>query len=214
VQIDVWEAWHQPVPDISFYNGLIVLGGTPNVNEEDRYPFLKVEKDIIAKAIEKDIPYLGFCLGHQLLADVLGARVGPNFSPSVGFTQGQLTSKGRCHPVLYGIPHSMPLFKWHTQAVLPPLAKEMEILLISPECEVEAISVRGRPFLVGLQSDNCSATVEDIGDWIKADTEWLQKLKIDTMKLMNDAKEKEALIGAQFDVLFGNFLKFVSRVGL
>jgi len=146
-------------------------------------------------------------LGHQLLADVLGARVGPNFSPSIGFIQGQLTSKGRRHPVFHGLPDSIPLFEWHTQAVIPPISKEIDILLISPECEVEAISVRGRPFLLGLQCDNCSATAEDVDNWIKADLEWLRKQRIDTMKLLNEAKTKEAPIGTQFDVIFGNFLK-------
>jgi len=46
VHLDVWEAWHQPAPDIAYYDGLIVLGGTPNVDEEGRYPFLKVEKTL------------------------------------------------------------------------------------------------------------------------------------------------------------------------
>jgi len=105
----------------------------------------------------------------------------------------------------------MPLFKWHSQAVLPPLPKEIEILVTSPECQVEAISVEGRPHLVGLQSDNCSATVNDVGDWIKGDLEWLLELKIDVMKVMKDAERQEALIGAQFEVIFDNFLELLSR---
>ncbi len=211
VRLDVWEVWRQPAPVINPYDGLIVLGGTPNIDEEECYPFLKAEKELIAGAVKRDMPYLGFCLGHQLLADALGARVGQNFSPSVGFIQGQVTSEGRRHPVLQGIPRSMPLFKWHSQAVLPPLPKEIEILVTSPECQVEAISVEGRPHLVGLQSDNCAATVDDVGDWIKGDLEWLLELKIDVMKVMKDAERQEALIGAQFEVIFDNFLELLSR---
>jgi len=46
VRLDVWEVWHQPVPSIDPYDGLIVLGGTPNIDQEDRYPFLKAEKTL------------------------------------------------------------------------------------------------------------------------------------------------------------------------
>lgn len=211
VRLDVWEVWRQPVPVIDPYDGLVVLGGTPDIDEEDRYPFLKAEKDLITGAVKRDMPYLGFCLGHQLLADALGARVAQSFSPSVGFIQGQVTSEGRRHPVLQGIPRSIPLFKWHSQAVLPPLPKEIEILVTSPECQVEAISVEGRPHLVGLQFDNCAAAVDDVGDWIKGDLEWLLELNIDVMKLMKDAERQEALIGAQFEVIFDNFLELLSH---
>ncbi len=74
VGLDIVEVRHQPIPDISSYDGLIVLGGGLNVDQEEDYPFLKSEKEAIRRSLEADMPYLGFCLGHQLLADAL-ARV-------------------------------------------------------------------------------------------------------------------------------------------
>ena len=65
--------------------------------------------------------YLGFCLGHQLLAHVLGCRVGPLPQKSVGFITGELTPAGMAHPVFQGLPSKLNLFKWHGQGVLPPL---------------------------------------------------------------------------------------------
>ncbi len=210
-RLDVWQAWHQPLPDIGQYDGLIILGGTPNVDQEDRYPFLAPEKDLIRRAVKEDMPCLGFCLGHQLLAEALGARVGPNFCSSIGFTQGQLTKEGRSHPLFRDMPLSLPLFKWHAQAILPPLPKEIEILVTSSECQIEAISVKGRPHLVGFQFDNYAASFNDVREWVNGDLAWLRDLGVDAMKVLTDAREHEATMGAQFEVFFSNFLELISR---
>ncbi|MBE9572004.1 MAG: type 1 glutamine amidotransferase [Proteobacteria bacterium] len=167
VNLRIVEVWHRPIPDISLFDGLIVLGGSPNVDQEERYSFLRSEKEAIRQAVELDMPYLGFCLGHQLLADALGVKVGPNFRHSIGFIEGRLTKSGLEHPLFHSIPVSFSLFKWHSQAVLQPLPKEMEVLATSTDCEVEAISVKGRPHIVGLQFDNQSANYEDVREWLE-----------------------------------------------
>ncbi len=211
VRFDIVEVWRQSIPDISPYHGLIVLGGGPNVDQEKEYPFLKAEKQFISRVLEADKPYLGFCLGLQLLADALGARIGPNFCRSVGFITGHLTKDGRKHPLFSGMPGSFPLFKWHTQTVLPPLPKEIEILVTSAECEAEAISVRERPHLVGLQFDNQSAAIANVKEWIKGDEKWLsQSPSVDTATLVKDAEIHEALMGEQFELVFSNYMKLIS----
>jgi GMP synthase-like glutamine amidotransferase len=210
VRLDILEVWHEPVPDLTPYDGLIVLGGTPNVGQEDVYPFLRAEKEAIKWTLDKDKPYLGFCLGHQLLADVLGAKVGPNFCSSVGFVHGQITKEGREHPLFHNIPQSIPLFKWHSQAVLPPLPKEIEILATSRDCQVEAISVHGRPHLVGLQFDNYAASLADARSWVEADHTWLSEKGVDTAHLLKTAGELEYLIGTHFEVIFENYMKLIS----
>jgi GMP synthase-like glutamine amidotransferase len=86
----------------------IVLGRGPNVDQEDQFPFLTSEKRAIRQTIELNMPYLGFCLGHQLLADALGVRIGPNFHHSIGFIEGRLRKNGLDHPLFYSIPASFP----------------------------------------------------------------------------------------------------------
>jgi GMP synthase-like glutamine amidotransferase len=211
VTFHVVEAWHQPIPDVRSYDGLIVLGGSPNVNEEKEYPFLKDEKLAIRQVLEEDMPYLGFCLGHQLLADALGAGLGPNFSPSVGFTHGLLTQVGIEHPLFDGLPDTFPLFKWHSQAVFPPVPKIMQVLATSPQCQIEAISVEDRPHLIGLQFDNHAASVIDIKTWLLNDQAWVsQSLSTDTGDMIRTARELEALLEQQFDTLFANYLTLFS----
>ncbi|MBW2021142.1 MAG: type 1 glutamine amidotransferase [Deltaproteobacteria bacterium] len=211
VRLDILEVWHQPISEITSYDGLIVLGGGPNVDQEKEYPFLKAEKEAIRQVIDEDMPYVGFCLGHQLLAEALGARVGPNFCRSVGFIAGHVTKDGRRHPMFYGMPSPFPLFKWHAQAVLPPLPKEVEVLATSAECQVEAISIQGRPHVVGFQFDNQAGTVADVRMWMKGDQKWLSQLPgVDTSAIVKEAQRYEASIGEQFEFMFRNYIKLIS----
>ena len=214
VQLEVIEVWRQPIPDLAPYDALIVLGGEPNVNQEEKYPFLRAEKAAIRRFIDEDRPYLGFCLGHQLLADALGAKVGANFCQSVGFIEGQVTKEGSQHPLLQRLPQTLPLFKWHAQAILPPVPKHIEVLVTSSECLVEAISVTKRAHIVGLQFDNHAATRVNVGKWLEEDSEWLSYTpNINPSKVLTDAALLERQVGEQFEILFENFMKLVLGPG-
>ena len=213
VNLHIVEVWHQTIPDISLYDGLIVLGGGPNVDQENQFPFLVDEKETIQRTIELNMPYLGFCLGHQLLADALGARVEPNFRHSIGFIEGRLTKSGLDHPLFHSIPASFSLFKWHSQAVLQPLPKGTEVLVTSADCEVEAISVKGRPHIIGLQFDNQSADYEDVKEWLEEDRDWLSSFsqsRIEPTSVLADAMRLEGVMKDQFEIFFGNYMDIIS----
>ncbi|MBE9581663.1 MAG: type 1 glutamine amidotransferase [Proteobacteria bacterium] len=211
MRLEIVEVWHETIPDIRSYDGLIVLGGSPNVDQENEYPYLKSEKEAIRRVLDEDKPCLGFCLGHQFLAEALGAKIGPNFCRSVGFVQGHLTKDGHSHPLFSGMPRSFPLFKWHAQAVLPPLPKEIEVLVTSADCQVEAISVEGRPHIVGLQFDNHAAAISDVRGWVEGDEKWLsQPPSVDVAALVRDAEKHEAFIREQFELVFSNYIELIS----
>lgn len=215
VQLDIVEVWHEPIPDIRLYHGLIVLGGSPNVDQEEQYPFLKAEKEIIRRAIYDDMPYLGFCLGHHLLGQILGATVGANFRKSVGFVQCEVTRNGCPHPIFRSIPRSFFAFKWHSQAVLPPLPKNLQILATSKDCEVEAISLEGRPHIIGLQFDNHAASAPDVKEWLNSDAEWLSRSSnVNSEAILNDAMKMENMLGTQFEIMFSNYIKLASQAFL
>src|SRR5262245_30700951 len=73
------------LPDVSRYNGLVVLGGPMNVDQQDRFPHLATEIAAIREALKRDIPVLGICLGAQLLAAALGATVRPHSVREIGW---------------------------------------------------------------------------------------------------------------------------------
>ena len=74
---------------------LIVLGGPIGAYEEERYPFLIDELRVIERCLQSDVPVLGICLGAQLLARALGARVYPGAAREIGFAPIKLTADGR-----------------------------------------------------------------------------------------------------------------------
>jgi GMP synthase-like glutamine amidotransferase len=212
IKMDIIRVWEETIPVLRDYMAMIVLGGGPNVDQEHIYPFLKDEKKIIKEALVQDIPYLGFCLGHQLLAEALGAKVGPNFQPSLGYIQGFLTHAGKKHPVFKEIPQQIPLFKWHAQAVQEPLPSCVTILATSAECQVEAISLHGRPHILGMQFDNHAAAPDNIKHWITMDAKWLatiQDKEVNPAQLMEDAQKHQATIRMQFTKLFDNFISLI-----
>lgn len=209
VKLTIVQLWRQPLPELQPYNGLIVLGGSPNIDQEEQYPFLADEKRAIRQSLAEGRPYLKFCLGHQLLAEALGAEVGKKFSPSIGFVDGYFTSEGRKHPIFQGLPKTRPLFKWHTQAVLEPLPRHVTVLATSVACQVEAISMHDRPAVVGVQFDNHAAHHLDMANFLTSDKEWVTKhapRNFDTNCLLTVARHLQDPIEAQFALFFSNYL--------
>ena len=212
IKLDIIRVWEKTIPALNGYMAMIVLGGGPNVDQEQIYPFLAEEKKTIKKALAQDIPYLGFCLGHQLLAEALGAKVGPNFQSSLGFIQGFLTHEGKIHPVFKDIPQQIPLFKWHGQAVQEPLPSSVTILATSAECQVEAISLHDRPHILGMQFDNHAAAPDNVKNWLAMDAKWLATIMdrdVNSSKLLEDAQKHQATIRMQFIKLFDNFFSLI-----
>ena len=71
-------------PDLQDFDIVVIMGGKMGVYEEDKFPWLIEEKNFIAKSIQKGKLVLGICLGSQLIASALGARVFPNLEPEMG----------------------------------------------------------------------------------------------------------------------------------
>lgn len=203
----ILEAWHEPLPRLDPFAGMIVLGGSPNVDEEEQFPYLRPLKKAIREIIAGGKAYLGFCLGHQLLGDVLGCRVGPLPQKSVGFITGELTAAGQAHPVFQGLPARLDLFKWHGQGVLPPLPPGVDLLAHSAAAPVEALGLASNPRVVGLQYDN-HAGAGDVKKWLGHDGPWaLSGSGADPQSMLAAAAAKGEAMGRLFLLFMHRFLE-------
>jgi GMP synthase-like glutamine amidotransferase len=100
---------------------LFIMGGTMNVYEEDRFPWLAKEKSFIKKVVDSGKTVAGFCLGGQLLAVVLGGEVTRNRETEAGWRIVKFNKTAREHPVLSVFGENAVIFQWHsdTFSVLP-----------------------------------------------------------------------------------------------
>ncbi|MDR7416014.1 MAG: type 1 glutamine amidotransferase [Armatimonadota bacterium] len=104
----------EPVPEsLREVAGLVLMGGPMGVYEQERYPFLRAEMRLIEEALRRDFPVLGVCLGSQLLAAVLGARVGPGPGPELGWHPVTLEEAATEDRLFAGLPSSFVAFHWH-----------------------------------------------------------------------------------------------------
>ncbi|MBC6439885.1 MAG: type 1 glutamine amidotransferase [Rhodospirillales bacterium] len=128
----------EPIPSLAPYDALIVMGGPMDVFDEDELPWLAPEKAAIREAVRaRNMPYFGFCLGHQLLADSLGGTCERMARPEVGILPVELTAEGRRDPLMAGIADSFPALQWHGVAVTT-LPEGGVSLAQSPACAIQA----------------------------------------------------------------------------
>jgi GMP synthase-like glutamine amidotransferase len=92
---------------------LIVLGGAMGANDEQRHPFLSDLKNLIRNIVAARIPCLGICLGGQLLAVALGAKVASNRWEELGTLKVYLTEEGKSDPLFGGFQEEFTTFQWH-----------------------------------------------------------------------------------------------------
>ena len=103
----------EPLPDWRGFDAIVAMGGPMSVNDETELPWLAEEKRAIAEAVRAGMPYWGACLGVQLLAASLGARVYAGPKPEVGLLSVTLTGEGLADPVLTGLPRDLLTLQWH-----------------------------------------------------------------------------------------------------
>ena len=99
-EVTVFEAWRENEwPSVDEIGALVVMGGTMNVDQVAEYPFLSQSRDLMASAIDNDVPTLGVCLGSQMMARVLGAEVRRADPRNAVFSTLALTEAGERDPV-------------------------------------------------------------------------------------------------------------------
>ena len=157
VNLDQGEA----IPDISGFDALWVLGGPMDVWQEDAHPWLVEEKTFIRNAVEeKGVPFLGLCLGHQLLAEALGGAVGKSETPEIGVCQVQLTEAATNGIFFDDVPERFSTLQWHSAEVKTMPAGAI-CLATSPDCAVQAMSWGPRAFSMQFHVEIQADTVEN-----------------------------------------------------
>jgi len=106
----------EPLPDWREFDAMVVMGGPMGACHDSEHPWLAEERDCIGAAVRAGLPFFGACLGSQLLAASLGARVYTGETPEVGLLDVELTEAGRDDRVLGDLPRRFPTLQWHSDS--------------------------------------------------------------------------------------------------
>jgi GMP synthase-like glutamine amidotransferase len=152
----------ETIPALDPFDLMVVMGGPQDVWQEDQYPWFREEKAAIRKfVLDMQRPYLGICLGHQLLADATGGRVGLSKNPEVGVLTVSSTEAGRRDPLLRALPDPMTVLQWHG-AEVTEVPANAEVLAKSDVCGIQAFRVSQHAY--GFQC-HVEITADTVGQW-------------------------------------------------
>jgi GMP synthase (glutamine-hydrolysing) len=198
----------EPLPDWREFDAMVVMGGPMGACDDADHPWLAAERDCIGAAVREGLPFFGACLGSQLLAASLGARVYTGETPEVGVLDVELTGAGRNDPVLGDLPSSFPTLQWHSDSFDLPVGAVR--LASSPAYENQAFRVGSSAYAVQFHLE---VTSEMADEWatVPAYANALEQVRgagaLDA--LLEDFEERREQMTGHARTLFSRWLEIV-----
>jgi len=197
-----FEATFPPTP----WDLVVVLGGPMNVDEEQKHPWLGPEKAFIRLCIDREVAVLGICLGGQLIARALGARVVRNAHKEIGWYDITRAPRAENHPLGKQWPEKVEMFHWHGDTFELPRGA---VLLASSEgCENQAFAWGDR--VLALQF-HCEFTGNNAGALAEGDEseDWKPGPFIQTPGDFTARPERFDLLNRGMEVLIAPWLELL-----
>ncbi len=184
------------------FDAVVVLGGPMNVYDEDKFPFLADEDKFIKQTLKDEVPYLGICLGSQLLSKAAGSSVGKSPMKEVGFYYVDLNAEGKKDPLFKNINPRFDVYHWHEDMFEIP--KNGKLLASSPNCPHQAMRVGKNAYGLQFHVEITDKTIKDWTDeyYKKGDPE----LKKKADQMFADYKRIKKEFHQTADTIYENFL--------
>jgi GMP synthase-like glutamine amidotransferase len=179
----------------------IMMGGPMNVYEEDKYPFLKDEYFFIKDILKKEIPFLGVCLGAQLLAKSCEAKIKKSPVKEIGWYNVNLTIDGKEDILFKGLSDKINVFQWHEDTFDLP---KRGILLARSSPFINQVFKIGEN-TYGLQF-HIEITPELIRDWLRS----VKDINI-KKRIIKETFKRYLLCKEQANIIFNNFLNIIEN---
>lgn len=163
-------------PPTNVWDWLIIMGGPMSVHDTSKYGWLENEKQYILKALQEGKTIIGICLGAQLIAEALGARVYQGKEKEIGWFPIHWNINESNQRLLKAFPEQSPVFHWHGETFELPAGATR--LASSPVCENQAFiyksSVLGLQFHLEMQLENIKQLIKHCGEEI-VDAPYIQR---------------------------------------
>jgi GMP synthase-like glutamine amidotransferase len=191
-------ATKQKIPDsIDGFDAVILLGGPMSAN--DNHEYLKKEKQIVIESLKLEVPLLGICLGSQIIADSVGAKVYRGSKKEIGWGPVEITDIGRTSLFKGIAEEKIQVFHWHGDTF--DLPNEARTLSFS-NLYTQAFEYKTA---IGLQF-HLEVTKQMILEWIQAYKEELYSEKIDKNDILFDIDSKVRDLNRYSKIVYNNFI--------
>ena len=154
------------IPDnLDNYDAMFCMGGPMDTWMEDKYPWLIEEKNKIKHYVEDlEKPYLGFCLGCQLLGEVIGGTTIKSSPAEIGILKVNLSDKKKSDKIFYNFPKTINVLQWHSYEV-SGLENNQYVTLLgsSPTTKYQIFKYKDHAYGIQFHIEIKSNTVSDWG---------------------------------------------------
>lgn len=158
--VRLWEG--EDIPALAPYDLMFALGGYQDTWQEREYPWLAMEKQAIREWVrDRAKPYIGVCLGHQLLCAALGGEVAPVRPAEVGVFDLELTDEGKHHMLFAGLESPQKVLQLH-QAEVKRTPQEAIVLASSPHSAIQCVAIDTHA--IGMQF-HCECSPQSLAGW-------------------------------------------------
>ena len=207
IQLDTIELdENEKIPNLDKYDAMIVMGGPMDTWQEETYPWLKIEKEHIHNFVSiKKKPYLGLCLGAQLLSEAIGGKVRKMLTPEIGVLNVSIKDD---KSIFSGIDKNLKALQWHSYEVYD-LPKNSKILATSPACNVQAFSSE-KAFGLQFHVEQTNETVPQwacVPEYKSALENTLGQNALEKFK--KDVEENLNTFNSSAKIIYNNFKKIV-----
>ena len=197
---------NEKIPNLNPYDAMIVMGGPMDTWQEEAYPWLKTEKEAIHKfvCINKK-PYLGLCLGAQLLSEAVGGKVRKMKTPEIGVLKVSVTNN---NSLFKGLNNELKVLQWHSYEAYD-LPSNTCLLASSADCKIQAFS-SDNAFGLQFHVEQTNKTVPEwacVPEYKSALEKTLGKNALE--KFRNDVEQNLSTFNNSAKTIYENFKKII-----
>jgi len=197
---------NEKIPNLDPYDAMIVMGGPMDTWQEETYPWLKSEKEAIHKFVcVNKKPYLGLCLGAQLLSEAVGGKVRKMKTPEIGVLKVSVTDD---KSIFKGLNKDLKVLQWHSYEA-HDLPHNTNLLASSPECKVQAFSF-DKAFGLQFHVEQTNKTVPEwacVPEYKSALEKTLGENALEEFK--RDVEQNLNLFNDSAKIIYKNFKKII-----